>query len=96
MVICRQDVGYMSGISCGEIFSTYAPYDLDERIGNIVGCVYTFTCGWVEMHCKVLRSDQMQRIVVNSVPNGYQGLHGKINKDGKEVLYVDKYCTREW
>ena len=98
MVIQRQDVlrEYMSGVMLGEVFPTYTPYDIDERIGKIVGCVYTFTRGWVEMHRKVLRSDQMQRIEVDAVANGDQGLHGKINNDGKEVLYVDKYCSQEW
>ena len=48
------------------------------------------------MHRNVLRSDQMQRIVVDSVANGDHGLYGKINNDGKEVLYVDKFCSQEW
>tara|TARA_B100001741_G_scaffold313776_2_gene321911 strand:+ start:5830 stop:6126 length:297 start_codon:yes stop_codon:yes gene_type:complete len=98
MVIHRQDVlrTYIQEVMVGEIFPTYIPYDIDERIGKIVGCVYRFTCGWVEMHRNVLRSDQMQRIVVDSVANGDHGLYGKINNDGKEVLYVDKFCSQEW
>lgn len=98
MITYRQDVlrSRLEGVMVGEVFPTHSPYDVDERIGKIVGCVYTFTCGWVAMHSNVLRSDQMQRIVVNTRPNGDFGLYSSIDEYGKKVLYLDKHCTQEW
>lgn len=98
MSIHRRDVlrSSFKGVCIGEIFPTYFPYDVDDRIGEVVGCVYTFTDAWVHMHRYVIRSDQMQCIRVNTKPNNNCGLYSKVNNEGKEVLYLDMLCTQEW
>ena len=83
-------------VQCGEVFPTHIPYEYDERIDQLVGCVYVFTSAWVHMHQYVLYSDQICHIQIDDRPNEGKGLWSKIDSHGKEVLYTDFACNHKW